>query len=148
MRIRHRLGEHDHDRITADVGASPADLALRIEHDAIGPGVAPDDPILARKALRRHCRIGRALGEFLAGDASDQPGIAAELLMDLLEQITRALWSPAARQSPAIDARGHQADDVRFHASSCRRGWEPPNIAPAALSTKRVGFRSNALRRP
>eukprot|EP01047_Picozoa_sp_COSAG01_P118403 COSAG01_NODE_47081_length_394_cov_0.257627_1_plen_49_part_10 len=31
MRIRHRLGEHDHDRITADVGASPADLALRID---------------------------------------------------------------------------------------------------------------------
>jgi hypothetical protein len=51
MRIRHRLGQHDDNRVATDVGAAPADLAVGVEHDAIGLGVAPREPGLARKAL-------------------------------------------------------------------------------------------------
>src|SRR5215470_11906005 len=96
MRIGHLLGQNDHDRITADVRAAPADLAMRIEHDAVGLGVAPGKPWLARKRLLRRNGIGLALGELRAGHPADQPGIAAELVMDALEQLAARPFGPLA----------------------------------------------------
>ncbi|MFK4719816.1 hypothetical protein ABIE89_000916 [Bradyrhizobium niftali] len=131
--IRHALGQHHHDRIAANIRAAPADLALRIEHDAIGLCITPRKPRLPRKRLGRPGGIGLALGELRAGDAADHPGIAAELIMDLLEPVrARALRTPAAGVCAAIQAGVHQTDDIRLHANlrtalrppfRCRRSW-------------------------
>jgi hypothetical protein len=62
-------------------------------------------------------QVRPALGELLAGDAADQPGVAAEFVMQAFEQFAaRSLRAPAAVQCAAVDAGDHEADDVRFHA--------------------------------
>jgi hypothetical protein len=37
------VGQHRDDRVAADIRATPSDLAVRVEHDAVSGGVAPDE---------------------------------------------------------------------------------------------------------
>src|SRR5215468_4098956 len=91
---------------------------MRVEHDAVGLCVASPEPRPARKGLLRRGGIGLAPGELLAGDAADQPGVAAELVVHPLEQAAgRPLGAPAASECPAVDTGGHQADDSWLHAN-------------------------------
>src|SRR5262249_6041440 len=116
MRIGDLLGQYDHDRIAADIRAAPPDLAVRSENDAVRHGIAPGEPWLTRKRLLRRSGIGLALGEFRAGDAADQPGVAAEFVVDALEQLAARPFGPlAAVECAAVHAGDHQADDMRFH---------------------------------
>jgi hypothetical protein len=56
-----------------------------------------------------------ALGELLPGDPTDEPSVACEFVVHLLEQRgTRPLRAPAAVEGSTIHA-GHEADDLRFH---------------------------------
>jgi hypothetical protein len=57
MRVGDLLGQHRDDRVAADVGPSPGDLAVRVERDAVSGGVAPDEPGFAREDLPRVIRI-------------------------------------------------------------------------------------------
>jgi hypothetical protein len=79
------FGQHDNDRIVADIGASPSDLSVRIEHESIRGRVRPGDPRLSRIALVRVIGIGVELGVFLTGDVAHEPGIAREPFMQALE---------------------------------------------------------------
>jgi hypothetical protein len=69
----------------ADISPPPGDLALRIEHDAVGRRIAPGEPGLPRIGLLGMPGIGVALRIFLTGAAPDELGIAAEPLMQALE---------------------------------------------------------------
>ena len=79
--------------------------------------VAPNEPGFAWEDLARVIRIGICLGIFAAGDAADQPGAVAELLVDTLEQARHAVLRrpPPAAPGPAIDTRIHVAEDIRLH---------------------------------
>lgn len=112
MCLRNGLGKDDHDRIAADGRSALADLAPRVEHPALGFRVPFGEPGLAREGLRRRCGIGVALGEFLPGDATDEPGFAAEFIVKTLEQIA-AVPAAAAMKRPTINAGSHQANDMR-----------------------------------
>jgi hypothetical protein len=81
MSVRDLFREDDDERIAADIRAAPDDLALRIQHHPVGLGVAPGEPGLAGKAFAGRCGIGVALGELLAGDAADKPGVAVEFVV-------------------------------------------------------------------
>src|SRR5581483_6006709 len=116
MRVRHLLSQNDNDRIAPDVGAAPADLPMRIEHDSVGPGVALGEPWLARKRLLGRSGIRFALGELRAGDAADEPRIAAQFVVNAFEQLAaRPFRSLAAVERAAVHAGDHQTDDMRFH---------------------------------
>ena len=51
MHVGDPLRQHHDDRVAADVGPSPGDRALRIERDAVGGGIAPDEPRFPRIGL-------------------------------------------------------------------------------------------------
>src|ERR1700739_3449637 len=117
MRVGDLLRQDHDDRVPAVIRATPGDLAVRVERDAVSGGIAPDEPGFAREDLARVIRIGVYLGVFAAGDAADQPGAVAELLVDALEQTIQAVLRrpPPAAPGPAFDARIHVADDIRLH---------------------------------
>src|SRR6266566_4985996 len=106
MRVRDLPGQHRDDRVAANIGAPPGDLALGVECDAVSFGVAPSEPGFARIGLIRVAGIGLGLGVFAAGDAADQPRAAAELFVYALEQSGHAVFArpPAAAQDAAVDA--------------------------------------------
>src|SRR5205085_2941072 len=139
MGIGDLLGQQHDDRVAADVGAAPGDLAVGIEDDAVDCRIALGDPVLPWIFLPRLRRIGLAFGKFLAGDAADQPRIAAQLLMQALEQAGVAIAgrSPAAAKDAAIDARDHVADDVRLHEHR-------PYSAKNKTRRSRLGTKSGA----
>ena len=99
----------------------PGDLALRIERDAVGDpgggGIAPGEPRLSRKGLIRAIGVGLGLGVFAAGHPADQPGAAAELFVQALEQPRHAVFGgpPAAAENATVNARVHVADHIRLH---------------------------------
>jgi hypothetical protein len=77
VRVRDLFGQHGDDRVAADVGPSPGNLAVRVEHDTPGRCIAPREPGFSWIGLV--CVIGvSALGEFLTGHATDEPGVAAK----------------------------------------------------------------------
>jgi hypothetical protein len=90
---------------------------VRVERDAVSGRISPDEPGFAWEDLARVIRIGICLGVFAAGDAADQPGAIAELLVDTLEQTRHAVLHrpPPAAPGSAVDARIHVADDIRLH---------------------------------
>jgi hypothetical protein len=97
MRVRNHLGKHDHDRIATDVGTVPGDPSVGVEHGAVRPCVAAREPWLPRKCLLRRDGIGLPLGELLAGDAANKPGVAGEFFVHPFEMIPgRSLGAPAA----------------------------------------------------
>src|SRR6201998_1340122 len=117
MRVGDLLRQDHDDRVAADIRATPGDLAVRVERDAVSGGIAPDEPGFAWEDLPGVIRIGFCLGVFAAGDAADQPGAVAELLVDTLEQPRHAVLRrpPPAAPGPAVDARIHVAADIRLH---------------------------------
>jgi len=120
MRVGDLLRQDHDDRIAADIRPTPSDLAVRVERDAVSGGIAPDEPGFAWEDLARVIRIGVCLGVFAAGDAADQPGAVAELLVDTLEQTSQTVLRrpPPAAPGPAVDARIHVADNIRLHRST------------------------------
>jgi hypothetical protein len=128
MRAGDPLGQHHDDWIAADVGPSPGDLALRIERDAVGGGIARlgsgwGEPRFPRIGLVGAIGVGRGLGVFTAGHTADEPGAAAELLVQALEQPRHPVLGgpPPAAENAAVDARVHVADYVRFHTPVAHR---------------------------
>ena len=117
MRVGDPLGQHRDDRVAADVGPSPGDLAPRVEGDAIGFRVAPREPGFPRIGLVGVIGVGIGLGVFAAGHPADQPGAAAELFVQALEQPRHAVLGgpPPAAENAAVDARVHVADHIRLH---------------------------------
>src|SRR6516225_8463919 len=115
--IGDRLRQHHDDRIAADIGTTPCDLTLGVEHDAVGGSIAPDEPGLPRIDLFYMPGIRVELAVFLAGDAAHQPGIAAEPLMQALEQGSPAFvdGAPSAQRCAAVHARDHVADEIGLH---------------------------------
>src|SRR5215471_13362394 len=109
MRVGDPLRQYHDDRVAADVGPSPGDLTLRIERDAVGRGVTPGKPSFPR--------VGLVLGIFAAGDTADEPGAAAELLVQTLEQPRHTVLRgpPPAAENAAVDARVHVTDYIRLH---------------------------------
>src|SRR4051812_14341340 len=119
MRVGHGFREHDHDRVAADIGAPPGDLAVSVQRYAIRLGVTPHDPWFPWKALGCVSGVARGFGKFLPGDATDDPCIAIQRVVDGLENVPGcALGTPAARQGAAVYAGDHQAADMRFHEAS------------------------------
>src|SRR5262249_32639261 len=98
-------------------GPSPGDLTLRIKRDAVGRGVTPGKPSFPRIGLVGVIEIGRRLGVFAAGDTADQPGAAAKLLVQALEQPRHAVLRgpPPAAENAAVDAGVHVANHIRLH---------------------------------
>src|SRR5262249_31351045 len=120
VRVRNIFREDHNDRIAANVRTTPVDLTVSVEHDAVGLCVASCKPGVARKSL---CCAGidhLSLGELLASDAADQPGVSVEFVVQPLEQVTgsQSRRAPAAMKCPAVDTGGHVADDVWLHAHS------------------------------
>jgi hypothetical protein len=62
MGVGDLFGQHGHDRIVADIGAPPGNLAVRVERDAISGRFAPREPWLPRIAPVREIGIGFQLG--------------------------------------------------------------------------------------
>src|SRR5262249_33664358 len=117
MRVGHLLSQHRDNRVAADIRASPGDLSVSIESDAIGSGCAPTEPRLPSINLIRAIRIGLGLCIFAPGHATDEPGAVAELLMDALEQSRHAVLTrtPPAVPNASVDAGIHVADHIRLH---------------------------------
>ena len=122
VRVGHRFGQHDDDRIASDVAAAPGDLAVRIEDDATSGRIAPGEPRFSRVPLIGVIGIGITLGVFLAGDAADQPGVNREPLVQPLENYSsaRVFGPPSVRERTPIEAGDHVADHVRLHAALAR----------------------------
>ena len=123
MRVRDPLRQHRDDRVAADFGASPGDLAPRIERDAIGGGITPGEPRFPGIGLVGVIGVGLGLGIFAAGHPADEPGAAAELLMQALEQPRHAVLGgpPPAAENATVDTRVHVADYIRLYGTvSCR----------------------------
>src|SRR4029077_18379373 len=122
MRVGDLLSQHRDDRVAANIGPPPGDLALGVERDAVSFRVAPREPGFARIALIRVARVGLRLGVFAAGDAADQPRAAAELFVYALEQPRHAVLGrpPPAAENAAVDARVHVTDQIRFHPPLAR----------------------------
>src|SRR5205807_7419322 len=97
---------------------SPGDLALRIECYAVGGGITPGEPRFPRIGLVGVAGVGLGLGVFAAGHTADQPGAAAELLVQALEQPRHAVLGgpPPAAENAAVDARVRG----RLHKASYR----------------------------
>jgi len=131
MRVRDLLGQHRDDRVAADIGPPPGNLALCVECDAVSFRVAPREPGFARIGLLRVTGVGLRPGVFAAGDAADQPRAAAELFVDALEQPSHPVFArpPAAAEDAAVDARVHVTDHIRLH---------PPSPAPAHIQAGRL----------
>src|SRR5438270_5445849 len=111
------FGQNDHNRIAADIAATPDNFAPSVEHNAVSSGFAACEPGFPRVALVGARRISIALGVFLTGDTADEPGIDAQPVVQWFEMtpplgIFRA---PPTGQRPAIDAGHHMADHVRLH---------------------------------
>src|SRR6202043_1910603 len=139
IRVRNCLGKDYHDRVSADVRTAPADLAVSVEHDAIGRRVASREPGLARKGLFRRRGIRLALGELLAGDAADEPCVAGQFVMHTFEQVrARSLGAPTTVERPTVHTGGHEADDVWFHANP---RWTKLDAAGLAESLGRLPLR-------
>jgi len=117
MRVRNLLRQHHDDGVAADVGPSPGDLAPRIERDAVSFRIAPHEPGFPRIDLVGLIGVGLGLGVFAAGHPADQPGAAAELIVQALEQPRHAVLGgpPPAAENAAVDARVHVADHRRLH---------------------------------
>ena len=140
MPVGNRFRQHDQDRIAADILPRPNGLALAIEEDAPGFGIATRKPVRARKnpVARRVLRLG-TLGEFLRRDTAAQPRPAAPMFSDKLivqafEQVGHyiILRPPAAAPDPPVDARDHVANDIRFHARQLSRNrtvWKPGRLS-------------------
>src|SRR5258708_8837527 len=95
VRIRNCLGQHENDRIATDVRTAPADLAVSVEHDAIGLRAASREPGLARKGLFRRRGIRLAFGKLLAGDPANEPCVADQFVVHTLAQLpARSLRTP------------------------------------------------------
>lgn len=107
----------DDDRIPANVAASPGDLALCAQRDAMRLGTSLWQPRRPGKLHFRTVGVGFSLGEFLARDTSDEPRSATKPVMQLLVYLVRmrAARRPAFGQDPAVDAAGHVTDDMRLH---------------------------------
>ena len=82
-------------------------LPCGIERDAVGCRVAPGEPGFPRIGLIGAIGVGLGLGVFAAGHPADQPGAAAEPVMQALEQPGHAVLAgpPAARPDAPVDAR-------------------------------------------
>src|SRR5215218_1857584 len=118
MGVRDRLGKHDHDRVATDVRTAPANLSMCVQHNAVRLRIASREPGLAGKALLRRSRVVPAFGELLTRDPTNQPAVSGKLVVHALEKISgRPARPPAAGKRPTIDAGGHKADDMRFHAN-------------------------------
>src|SRR3974390_3526599 len=117
MRVRDIFREDHNDRIATNVRTTPGDLALGVEHHAVGFSIASRKPGMAGKGFFRCRRISLALREFLTGDATNKPGVSTELFVQSLEQAAggRSLRAPPAMKCPTVNAGGHVADEVRFH---------------------------------
>ena len=81
MRVRDLFRQQDDNRISADVGPSLSDLAVRVEHDTPGLSIAPSEAWLPQIGLVRGITESLAFGEFLTGHAADERRIAAEPLV-------------------------------------------------------------------
>ena len=86
MRVRDLLGQHRDDRVAADIGPPPGNLALSVKRDAVSLRVAPPEPGFSRIGLVGVIGVGRGLGVFATGHTTDEPGTAAEPLVQALEQ--------------------------------------------------------------
>src|SRR6185437_9592692 len=53
MRVGDLLGQHRDDRVAADIRATPGDLAVSVERDAVSCRIAPDEPRFAWEDLAR-----------------------------------------------------------------------------------------------
>jgi hypothetical protein len=65
-----RANRTNDDRVAADVGPSPGDLAPRIERDAVGGSIASGEPRSPRIGLVGVIGVGLCLGVFDAGKVS------------------------------------------------------------------------------
>src|SRR3954451_25243235 len=118
MGVRDRLGKHDDDRVATDLRTAPANLSMCVQHHAVRLRLALREPGLAGKALVRRSRVVPALGELLTRDPTNQPAVSGEFVVHSLEKISGgSVRPPAAGKRPTIDAGGHKADDMRFHAN-------------------------------
>lgn len=86
MRVRDLFRQQGDNRISADVGASSSDLAVRVEHDTPGLRIAPSEAWLPQIGLVRGIRESLAFGEFLTGHAADEPSITAKQLGQAFER--------------------------------------------------------------
>jgi hypothetical protein len=75
MGVPHLVGQDGNNRIAADIGASPSDFAVRIEHNAVSGRAAPGEPVLSRVMLVGVVWVRIQFGVSLGADAPDKPGI-------------------------------------------------------------------------
>ena len=105
---------------------------------------------MPRAGRSRRCgRDKRALGEFLAGDAPDEPGVAVELVVQSFKHVAAGpLGAPAAVQRTAVDAGGHVADGVGFHRCLPRARLTSQNASsPLSLRPVPAAARQTPRRR-
>src|SRR5207248_2943313 len=139
--------QHRDDRVAADLGPSPGDLALRIERDAVGGGIAPGQPRFPWIFLVGAIGVGLGSGVFTARYPADEPGAAAELLVQALEQprrapngavfltdgyINLAILNRKTEKSADVGANGPNYSGIHHF------GFEVENLDEAAASLERA----------
>src|ERR1700759_499949 len=123
MGVADLLGEHGHKGIAIDIAAAPGDFAPRVEHDAVGTGVAPGEPGLSRVTPVGVIRVRVTLRVTLATHTANEPCIDPELVVQGFEQVSaaRILGLPPADHRAPVEARDHMADYIGFHGPLARR---------------------------
>ena len=145
MGVCNLCGQHGDDRIVADIGAPPGDLAVRVEHDAIRGRVAPGEPRFPRIALVRVLGIGVSHGVFLTGDAPHEPGVAAEQCVQTVEHPAPVcvLRPPPGYEGTAVHARDHVTNHVRLHGSLLLESRAASAFLPAPDAWAGTGSRAH-----
>ena len=81
---------------------------MRVQNHTVGLRVAAREPGLPWERLFSCRWVRLALGELLPGHPTDEPSVACEFVVHLLEQRgTRPLRAPSAVEVSTIHAGGH-----------------------------------------
>ncbi|MGY2996665.1 hypothetical protein ACVWWD_005472 [Mesorhizobium sp. URHB0026] len=149
MAVGYIMSEQHHDMVPADVGFCKVQLARGIERHGKAARIALREIMrpLDLAAIRGRMRGGLAhLGH---GDAADDPGVALEVVVDLLIE-ARPLgpaavgaFGIAAGMKAAVERGKHMADDARLHmVSPFRRLGRPEgSAAPGKWKPMRCALR-------
>jgi len=142
MGVADLVGQDGNNRIAADIGTSPNDFAVRIEHNSVCGRAAPGEPALSRVMLVGVVWVRIPFGVSLTADAPDKPGIGAQSIVQRFEKAPAfgVFRTPPADQGPTIDARYHVADNAGLHVVFARaaQGRHPKRAGPRRDETSAV----------
>src|SRR5579872_5279677 len=117
MRVGDLLRQYDDNRVAADVGPPPGDLAPSIQHNSVCRRTSASEPGLPGVGPLRVSLVGFRFRKLLPRHPAHEPRLAAQFHVQALEELSpfASLRTPSAVQDAPVDARHHVADYVRLH---------------------------------